>query len=134
MATTLDETLRSKLMSAGSTLGTRVYKARAPEGAAKPYAVFRRTGGNNESHQGNETLLKSSYRIDLYDTDTTALKQLAGDVAVALDGFSGDVDGQWVKAIFLEDPSDDYEDDGSANDIGVSVVTQTYTVWSGGLY
>lgn len=94
-------------------VGTRIYPNIAPQGAQKPYIVFRRVTTQRHSAFGQDTGdVRGRFQFDIFadKTDYTGAKNVSEQVRLALQRWSTTT-GTTIQTIFFVDEVDLFEVD-----------------------
>jgi len=92
-----------------ATLGTRIYPNAARENSTRPYATFARIGTEHvESFEGSSGFASALIQIDLWGDSYLALKTLAENIRLAMQGYKGIAGGVDVQAILSGTEEDDW--------------------------
>lgn len=115
-------------------VGSRVYRAVAPQPAIEPYLVIQRIGGRRARHMTAVSgLAGSTVQIKCVADDPIVADDLAEAVREALDHFIGTMgtppNTATVQAAFLELPIDLFEPPRDASDRGTHVAMVAAEIW-----
>lgn len=125
---TLEASLHSFLSGnsgVSSLVAARIYPGIIPQGGAQPCLVYNKQGRDRQQlFCGADKLKMTRFEIDCYATTYRQSVLLANAVTVALENFSGDMNGTQVPRVFLEN-----EIDLSDIEPGLYRQSQTWAVW-----
>ena len=117
------------LLSAEATItaicSTRVYVQKAPQNAAFPHVIITQMGSeeNQALDGGGGDLRFLTFDIDCKAKTSVQSAALGDAVRVFLDDYSGTAGSKTIRAVILNDESDDYEPPEDGSDVGVFTVT-----------
>jgi len=124
--------LRSALVSSANVsalVGSRIYPILAPQTAALPFIVWRRSGISREhTLAGPMGVPTVSVEMQLLANTYEQARELADKVRVVLDGYGGTLNNTEVKHVSLEQESDDFVQLAGGDLPPVYQVTQTYNI------
>lgn len=87
------------------TISTRVYPVKGPQNVVPPFAVYQRiSGGQQNGLSGYHDLENPRMQIDAYSTSYSAVKTIADNIHIVMDGATT------FKAVLLSD-TDLHEED-----------------------
>lgn len=90
-------------------IGNRIFPMRLPEGVDLPAITYERVSGPRmRSHSGPSGTANPRYQFRCWGDPYSSAKDVADQLRIALDGFSGDMGTVAVQAAFVEDDVDDY--------------------------
>ncbi len=123
-----DDTEVSELIS------SRVYAQHAPQKAPAPYIVYSRVSGDHLQHTTAPSgLASTSIQLDMFGVTYSQAKDLAEEVRLALDGFSGVVSTATktitIKTITIATHTDGFEIPPAAGQKGIHRVIMDFAVW-----
>jgi len=94
--------------------------ATSPEKISEPYIVWKRVSPvDHDRHLlGPSGLVSEVFQLFIYDLDSETAETIAQLLRLKLDGFRGDMNGENVRSIVLDEEDDELEDraDGSEDD------------------
>lgn len=110
----IHEELRTYLLSkdAVSDLvgGTRIFPGIIPKGKEQPAVMYQRISSYRvRSMTGSSNLTKTRFQLSCWATLYKSAHQLAENIRLAVDGFSGVMGSTPVNAVFIEDQDEDNE-------------------------
>ena len=124
--------LRSALVASATVsalVGSRIYPILAPQTAALPFIVWRRSGISREhTLAGPMGVPTVSVEMQLLATTYEQARDLADKVRVVLDGYGATLNNTEVKHVSLEQESDDFVQLAGGDLPPVYQVTQTYNI------
>ena len=124
--------LRSALVASATVselVGSRIYPILAPQTAALPLIIWRRSGISREhTLAGPMGVSTVSVEMQLLATTYEQARDLADKVRVVLDGYGGTLNNTEVKHVSLEQESDDFVQLAGGDLPPVYQVTQTYNI------
>jgi hypothetical protein len=124
--------LRSALVASASVsaiVGSRIYPILAPQTAALPFIVWRRSGISREhTLAGPMGVPTVSVEMQLLANTYEQARELADKVRVVLDGYGATLNNTEVKHVSLEQESDDFVQLAGGDLPPVYQVTQTYNI------
>jgi hypothetical protein len=110
-------------------VGSRIFPILAPQTAALPFIVWRRSGISREhTLSGPMGVPTVSVEMQLLATTYEQARDLADKVRVVLDGYGGSLNNTEVKHVSLEQESDDFVQLAGGDLPPVYQVTQTYNI------
>jgi hypothetical protein len=88
--------------------GLKAWPVSVPEGAAVPFACYRRMQTDRERHMGGAACMPpvASFEVELYAEGYTQAKELAERVRLACDTFKGEAGGILIERVDLTDERD----------------------------
>lgn len=111
---TLEENLTAFLLAdapLAALVGDRVHAGHAEQEEDEPYLIFFRAGTDDErttdQTPGNEPF-RNLFDVEIYGTDVAAVHAVAAAVKACCDCYVGTFGDSTVKAIFVEDHTDNY--------------------------
>ena len=110
--------------------GSRVYVNRAPQNAIFPHVIITQMSSeeNGTLDGGSGQLRFLDFDIDCKAKSSVQAESLCNAVRVFIDDYSGTAGSSTIKAVSLNDESDDYEPPQDGSDVGVFVVTLDVTI------
>jgi hypothetical protein len=124
--------LRAALVASGpvsALVGSRIFPILAPQTAALPFIVWRRSGISREhTLSGPMGVPTVSVEMQLLANTYEQARDLADKVRVVLDGYGGTLNNTEVKHVSLEQESDDFVQLAGGDLPPVYQVTQTYNI------
>ena len=133
--TTLAENFRTLITSATTittNVGDRVHANRMPVASQYPAIFFIRSSAETDrDFDGATGPTRSVFDTECLTDDTGPVEaiELAEDVRILLDGYSGAMGTTTVQGIFVTDKDDDYLPRGNASDEGIHVVALDVIIW-----
>lgn len=109
---------------------SRVYVNRAPQNAIFPHVIITQMSSeeNGTLDGGSGQLRFLDFDIDCKAKSSVQAESLSNAVRVFIDDYSGTAGSSTIKAVLLNDESDDYEPPQDGSDVGVFVVTLDVTI------
>lgn len=127
-----EKVLRSSLVSDATlsgSIGSRVYPMIAPQSATLPWICFRRTGiARERTMAGSMGTPTVSVEFTTFAETYEEARDIADQVRVILDGFTGTQDNVVIQQTSLESEADDFVQIGS-DSLPVFQVSQTFDVF-----
>ena len=124
--------LRSALVASASVselVGSRIYPILAPQTAALPFIVWRRSGISREhTLAGPMGVSTVSVEMQLLAATYEQARELADRCRLVLDGYGATLNNTEVKHVSLEQESDDFVQLAGGDLPPVYQVTQTYNL------
>jgi hypothetical protein len=124
--------LRSALVASANVselVGSRIYPILAPQTAALPFIVWRRSGISREhTLAGPMGVSTVSVEMQLLAATYEQARELADRCRLVLDGYGATVNNTEVKHVSLEQESDDFVQLAGGDLPPVYQVTQTYNI------
>lgn len=124
--------LRSALVASANVsalVGSRIYPILAPQTAALPFIVWRRSGISREhTLAGPMGVSTVSVEMQLLATTYEQARELADRCRLVLDGYGATLNNTEVKHVSLEQESDDFVQLAGGDLPPVYQVTQTYNI------
>jgi hypothetical protein len=124
--------LRSALVASANVselVGSRIYPILAPQTAALPFIVWRRSGISREhTLAGPMGVSTVSVEMQLLAATYEQARELADRCRVVLDGYGATLNNTEVKHVSLEQESDDFVQLAGGDLPPVYQVTQTYNI------
>jgi hypothetical protein len=124
--------LRSALVASANVsalVGSRIYPILAPQTAALPFIVWRRSGISREhTLAGPMGVSTVSVEMQLLAATYEQARELADRCRVVLDGYGATVNNTEVKHVSLEQESDDFVQLAGGDLPPVYQVTQSYNI------
>jgi hypothetical protein len=124
--------LRSALVASASVselVGSRIYPILAPQTAALPFIVWRRSGISREhTLAGPMGVSTVSVEMQLLAATYEQARELADRCRVVLDGYGATLNNTEVKHVSLEQESDDFVQLAGGDLPPVYQVTQSYNI------
>jgi hypothetical protein len=124
--------LRSALVASASVselVGSRIYPILAPQTAALPFIVWRRSGINREhTLAGPMGVSTVSVEMQLLAATYEQARELADRCRLVLDGYGATLNNTEVKHVSLEQESDDFVQLAGGDLPPVYQVTQSYNI------
>jgi hypothetical protein len=124
--------LRSALVASANVsalVGSRIYPILAPQTAALPFIVWRRSGISREhTLSGPMGVSTVSVEMQLLATTYEQARELADRCRLVLDGYGATLNNTEVKHVSLEQESDDFVQLAGGDLPPVYQVTQTYNL------
>jgi hypothetical protein len=124
--------LRSALVASASVselVGSRIYPILAPQTAALPFIVWRRSGISREhTLAGPMGVSTVSVEMQLLAATYEQARELADRCRLVLDGYGATLNNTEVKHVSLEQESDDFVQLAGGDLPPVYQVTQTYNI------
>lgn len=116
---TIEEALNAKLLTIGgvtSIVGTRIYPDTAPQGAAKPYLIYRLTSRDDPAclSGGQQTIVRDDFEILNEGLERIEMAQVRDAIVTALNGtvargMWGGVSGLSIRGVTFGTASSTYE-------------------------
>ena len=124
--------LRSALVASATVselVGNRIYPILAPQTAALPFIVWRRSGISREhTLAGPMGVSTVSVEMQLLATTYEQAREVADRCRLVLDGYGATLNNTEVKHVSLEQESDDFVQLAGGDLPPVYQVTQTYNI------
>jgi hypothetical protein len=124
--------LRSALVASANVsavVGSRIYPILAPQTAALPFIVWRRSGISREhTLSGPMGVSTVSVEMQLLAATYEQARELADRCRLVLDGYGATLNNTEVKHVSLEQESDDFVQLAGGDLPPVYQVTQTYNI------
>jgi hypothetical protein len=124
--------LRSALVASANVsalVGSRIYPILAPQTAALPFIVWRRSGISREhTLAGPMGVSTVSVEMQLLAATYEQAREVADRVRLVLDGYGATLNNTEVKHVSLEQESDDFVQLAGGDLPPVYQVTQTYNI------
>ena len=124
--------LRSALVASASVselVGSRIYPILAPQTAALPFIVWRRSGISREhTLAGPMGVSTVSVEMQLLAATYEQAREVADRCRLVLDGYGATLNNTEVKHVSLEQESDDFVQLAGGDLPPVYQVTQTYNI------
>jgi hypothetical protein len=124
--------LRSALVASANVsalVGSRIYPILAPQTAALPFIVWRRSGISREhTLAGPMGVSTVSVEMQLLAATYEQARELADRCRLVLDGYGATLNNTEVKHVSLEQESDDFVQLAGGDLPPVYQVTQTYNI------
>jgi len=124
--------LRSALVASATVselVGSRIYPILAPQTAALPFIVWRRSGISREhTLAGPMGVSTVSVEMQLLAATYEQAREVADRCRLVLDGYGATLNNTEVKHVSLEQESDDFVQLAGGDLPPVSQVTQTYNI------
>ena len=90
----IEEALRTELVNAATTAGSRVYPSRLPPTPVYPALTYQKVSGvRTYTHGGADLLAEPRFQVTNWGESYSDAKILADEVRTALSGFSGTMGG-----------------------------------------
>jgi len=110
-------------------VGSRIYPILAPQTAALPLIIWRRSGiRRDHSLAGPIGTPTVSLEMQLLATTYEQARDLADKVRLVLDGYGGTLNNTEVKHVYLDQEADDFVQLAGGDLPPVYQVTQTYNI------
>jgi hypothetical protein len=124
--------VRAALVASASVsgiVGSRIYPILAPQTAALPLIIWRRSGIERQhSLAGPIGTPTVSLEMQLLATTYEQARELADKVRLVLDGYGGTLNNTEVKHVYLDQEADDFVQLAGGDLPPVYQVTQTYQI------
>lgn len=124
--------LRSALVASATVselVGSRIYPILAPQTAALPFIVWRRSGISREhTLAGPMGVSTVSVEMQILATTYEQAREVADRCRLVLDGYGATLNNTEVKHVSLEQESDDFVQLAGGDLPPVYQVTQTYNI------
>jgi len=115
--------------SVSTIVGSRIYPILAPQTAALPLIIWRRSGIDRQhSLAGPIGTPTVSLEMQLLATTYEQARELADRVRAVLDGYGGTLNNTEVKHVYLDQEADDFVQLAGGDLPPVYQVTQTYQI------
>jgi len=115
--------------SVSAIVGSRIYPILAPQTAALPLIIWRRSGIERQhSLSGPIGTPTVSLEMQLLATTYEQARELADKVRLVLDGYGGTLNNTEVKHVYLDQEADDFVQLAGGDLPPVYQVTQTYQI------
>lgn len=120
----------TKLTSAATNAGSRIYPLVSPHGAAFPHLLYQRiTTLRINSHDGPSGLANPSFQVTCIATTHLAASTLADQVRQALDGDASTWDDTVVGACFCENEVDLGGEQASGDADFIYSIAMDFSIW-----
>ena len=90
-------------------IGRRLRGHQASQGDSLPYIIYQRAPEVNHHHHmlAAAGLVSEFYHFDVYSMSMENVETIAEELRQALDGFRGDMNGENVRSIHIDDEDDE---------------------------
>lgn len=116
-------------------VSTRIYRAKAPQGAARPYVVYHRTSGFADHYQGGDSgMATHRVTIEAWADTLGAARDVLEQIRLKLDAFRGamgSTNTAYVHIVALTDEFDEVLAPEDGSDVGLHNAVHRYRVVSG---
>lgn len=130
----LDTDLRTEIISASTTLGTRVHQNFVSQQQAKtlPRCWFGRSSTDDvlDLDGTRGALIETQFDVEVIDDDADGAITAANAIRTTLNGKYGNFGASTIKGCFVEDQDDQYVPRGTGEDAGLHVTALRLRIFS----
>jgi len=111
----IEEAIRNKLLNdanVSALVGTRIYTNEIPQKPTYPVILYEQINSERDfTMQGPSGIVTTSIQIRAYDSNYSGVKDLTTKIRQVLNGLTETILGVNIFGIFLQNESDEYDED-----------------------